>query len=64
MMPKTTEHVPFSYGSVAKLAGTLGVGQQMLWVDPVSGAFKLREGAFEFGPHDEEIEELEEETEA
>ena len=45
MMPITDSHVPYSEHMIQGMAKSLGVNVAQLWVNPVTGAFSLRDGA-------------------
>lgn len=39
------DHVPFSVERIKDLARVLGVGQDMVWINPMTGAMDLRDAA-------------------
>ncbi len=44
MMPIMETHVPYSEHMIQGMAKSLGVNVAQLWVNPVTGAFSLRDG--------------------
>ncbi len=60
MMPVHTNHVPYQFQTLKRLASSIGIEKQWLWVNPVTGALEIRDSIISSG-RDETYEEEDEE---
>lgn len=45
MMPIADNHVPYSERMIQGMATSMGINVAQLWINPVTGALSLRDGA-------------------